>query len=162
MNYYHGTVAAYLASIQKEGLKPTPAHSYVAHGFDLFYGVNYDEFMSIQHGVYLVDNKTFATKFAQYKTAWLGSPKPGLVITGDEPDSQTFHLYKAYATKLVETTPIVLTINLPDSITRALNPDLEGDPKHMFWYPGIIPATAITAIAHPRTIPFQTLTLSGV
>jgi hypothetical protein len=157
MIYYHGTVEAYLPSIEKEGLKTIPAHRYHARGFHMGFGLE-DGLMPIRSGVYVVDSKRWAKKFAQYKAAWLASP-PGLVVTGDKPDSQTFHLYKVVASQLIQTTPVVLTLDLSDSIVRNLNPDNDGDSDHMFWYPGVIPPTAIQSVDHVPALPFQTLQL---
>lgn len=151
MKYYHGTVAAYLPSIQKYGLQPKPEHQYKAWGYNVFFGRTSP--MPIEHGVYVVDKKLWATKFAIYKTAWLGSADTGLVVTGDKPDDSTFHLYKAEKTKPIHTSPVVLTLELPETIVKALHED-----ERIFrWYAGSIPASTIIDIIYPKMIPFQVI-----
>lgn len=147
MILYHGTVEAFLPSIERGGLKYTPEHSFEgAHYADPEFGLE-PEPMRMKRGVYVTTNEQTAIAFAQYKAVWLCAPA-GLVMMGEKGDN-SFHIFKMKDEgKPIFTKPVVLTLDLPEDIK--LEPDEDSGRDEMFWLPEAIPPSAIKAISHPE------------
>jgi hypothetical protein len=135
MRVYHGTVEAYMASIEGEGLKPEPKHSYKAK--QLFSG----KVFNIEDGVYLTTNKKVAMAFAETKAIYLRTAPGELVV------SYFFFWKDAKAeSRIVDTPPVVLTVDLPHNLASQLVEDDEASDYAAYWCPCVIPPQFISKV----------------
>jgi len=142
MRLYHGTASTYLPSIEKVGLVPTTPDRVFDIEVDSGAGNPYTE-----HAVYLTTDLNVAKMFAELRAAYLRAT-PGAHIS--EAYGGMFWKAPTAPKPVSDANPIVLALDVPENIAAKLHrDDASPDQYQAFWYPGIIPATAIKDILTP-------------
>jgi len=129
MRVYHGTVEAFLPSIQSEGLKFVPQNSFEMDGIKP---------IVIEPCVYLSTTRRGAMMMAWIKAIYLAVDK-GEMIPGTEWDNwKTGDLQ-------IKTKPVLLTLDIPKDAKLKHDPDW-GDNRTGLIFCGTIPPTAIEKV----------------
>lgn len=108
---YHGTVKNWLPEIMREGLKPVPSHR-----FNIFtpeIGISPAKLERGTHHVYLAENKSYAKRFAEFRSAYLKA-KPGNPVMKGERGFLAFNATKMGGDIIPNASPAILAVSLPE------------------------------------------------
>lgn len=149
MIVYHGTVDAYLPSIEKSGLKVVPKNRFKAER-SLFFATLP---MPLEPGIYVTTNKLAAENFALMRALWLSVPLNETVDVTIAP----LPLFKREGEVIEHAKPIVLKLQLGKTLTASLKIDDKSgssDAKpYAFWTPKTIPPSCIKKVLTPPQQP---------
>lgn len=130
MRLYHGTCDAFLPEILREGLKPEPSHAFE---IELQGTGKLRAIEGKTQYVFLTPHRDVATWFALYRATYertaIGRPVSGEVI-------------KLSGEVIPDAKPVLLTVNLPDSMEPKLSHD---ELSRGLRFSGSIPASLIEA-----------------
>lgn len=142
MIVYHGTVDAYLPSIEKEGLKVVPKTRFQAVKPSFYRDIP----LTLEPGIYVSAKQRTAANFAVLRAIWLSMPlKAGLNVSGSG------DLYKTAGEVIPDAKPIVLKLELDEKLASTLIPDDKSvDSMDAFWTPATIPSSCIKAVLYPK------------
>lgn len=143
--YYHGTVAAFLPAIKREGLKPDMKHAWKIH-FDHYGDLRPPNDQKHDPAVFLSTTQKHATAYAQTRADYF-QRKPGecFAMYGSTP-ADYLYLNKDDDAPVLHTVPALVVVQL-DSTKFTL----ENDPED--WTSAVmsfkpIPPSAIIHIEH--------------
>lgn len=149
MIVYHGTVDAYLPSIEKSGLKVVPKNRFKAER-SLFFATLP---MPLEPGIYVTTNKLAAENF-------LSCVLSGCLSHSNETVDVTIAplpLFKREGEVIEHAKPIVLKLQLGKTLAASLKVDdkaASSDGKPVaFWTPKTIPPSCIKAVLTPDRKP---------
>lgn len=142
MIVYHGTVDAYLPSIEKEGLKVVPKTRFYAVAPRLFHDLP----LHLEDGIYLSTNEHMAEMFALLRASWLSVP----IGKGLSTNMNEETMIKTKGDVLPDAKPIVLKLDLPESLASTLNPDTESEGNWAYWTVATIPPACIKSVITPK------------
>jgi hypothetical protein len=146
MILYHGTATPYLPSIILSGLKPQPGKNFKVIDVDSLTANAPTEL-----GVYLTDSREIAEKFARLRASYLKA-KPRHIVAEypNRHDISQMVYYKSPSgpAPIVDAKPIVLEVQVSPDVAKQLNEDEQTQlfGGGAFWYPGVIPPSAIVKV----------------
>ena len=136
MIMYHGTASTYLPSIQKNGLRAS-----LRRAFNVV-NINGDKPPVLKGAVYLTTSRETAENFAILRASYLTSA-PGHRV---EFPPARFYKDPFGPAPIADAKPIVLEVEVTPDIYNKLNDDEQALSMEAFWYPGIIPPSAIVKV----------------
>ena len=146
MIMYHGTASTYLPSIEAYGLKPQPSKN-----FKVINTEDYGVIPKTEHAVYLTTSRNTAEKFARLRASYL-TAQPGHLVAEYPKDifvgrTQLVYYKSPHGPKAIAgAKPVIIEVNVPQNIATKLNDDEDAPSMEAFWYPGIIPPSAIVKV----------------
>jgi len=113
--FYHGTVAAFLPQIKKEGLKPEAKHAWKIRFDPDGDGAHMVTPDPVDPGVYLTKSKSHAEAYAQTRADYF-ERKPGecFMMYGSSVEQGLLFLSKDPDAPVLHTTPVLLTVEFDD------------------------------------------------